>query len=164
MSEEINDVSAGFNGGFEISQNDLPVNWLVYSPKTVKNGDFKIIMDKNDFKEGKQSLKFEVKICSSLGGRLSPGIAKQMTVTPSQDCTLSFWIKNSGSEFYVSAGGVSPKTGNVKSLLSTDEQIDEWKFYEFDVTVEKEYKSLRIEIGVVQPGTFWIDDIKLEEL
>ena len=41
MSEEETDASAGLNGGFEVSKNGLPVNWLVYTPKTVSDADFK---------------------------------------------------------------------------------------------------------------------------
>ena len=29
FSEKVVDPSAGLNGGFEVSKNDLPVNWLM---------------------------------------------------------------------------------------------------------------------------------------
>lgn len=46
MSEIIRDDSAGMNGGFEKDESGLPVNWLVYSPKTVPNSD---LMDLHGF-------------------------------------------------------------------------------------------------------------------
>ena len=52
MSETIEDKSAGFNGGFEITKSGLPVNWQVYTPNTIKDSDFDIIIDTEDFKEG----------------------------------------------------------------------------------------------------------------
>ena len=68
MSEYVEDKSAGLNGSFEVSENGLPVNWIMYTPNTIPDADFQIILDKDIFKEGKQSLKFEVERCSSTGG------------------------------------------------------------------------------------------------
>src|SRR6056300_819082 len=52
MSEQIRDKSAGLNGGFEVSKNGLPVNWLMYTSNTVPNADFRIVLDNQDYKEG----------------------------------------------------------------------------------------------------------------
>ena len=40
MSEIEIDTSAELNGGFEISKNGLPVNWLMYTQNTVPDGKF----------------------------------------------------------------------------------------------------------------------------
>ena len=61
MSEKETDTSTGLNGGFEVSKNGLPVNWLMYTPNTVPDADFEIELDNVVFKEGKQSLRFDVK-------------------------------------------------------------------------------------------------------
>ena len=164
MSEQIKDASVGMNGSFEITKNDLPVNWLMYTPNTVKKGDFNIILDNKDFKEGKQSLKFEVRECSSVGGWWSPGFTNQFNAIPGGQYKLSFWIKNDKSEFVVSAGGVSPKTGDMKTLIKSNEQIDNWKFLDFIIDIPKEHESLRLEVNILKSGTFWIDDIKIKEL
>ena len=79
MSEKETDASAGLNGGFEVSKNGLPVNWLMYTSTTVPNADFKIELDKIIFKEGKQSLRFDVKKCSSDGGWHSPGFTNEFS-------------------------------------------------------------------------------------
>ncbi|MEA1973046.1 MAG: hypothetical protein U9N34_07130 [Candidatus Cloacimonadota bacterium] len=52
MSEKETDISAGLNGGFEISKNVLPVNWLMYTNKTVSEADFTIELDEDVFIEG----------------------------------------------------------------------------------------------------------------
>ncbi len=66
MSEKETDPSVGLNGGFEVSKNGLPVNWLMYTPNTVPEAVFEIKLDKNVYKEGKKSLRFDVKKCSSI--------------------------------------------------------------------------------------------------
>ncbi len=43
-SEHIADQAVGLNGSFEIDQNGLPVNWLVYTPNTIKDADFLVIL------------------------------------------------------------------------------------------------------------------------
>ena len=163
FSEEVKDPSAGINGGFEVSKQSLPVNWLMYTPNTVPNSKFEIILDNEDFKEGKQSLRFEVEECASTGGWGSPGFTNQFDVEAGKTYTLSFWIKNKGAEIHISAGGVSPKTGGMKTLLRSNEQISYWKQYSYDVPIANEFRELRFEVNVLSPGTFWIDDIKIEK-
>ena len=164
MSETINDESAGLNGSFEVVKSGLPVNWSFYSPNTVSDGDFSIEMDTNDYVDGKQSLKFEVVECSSQGGLSSPGMMREFAINPGNLYKLSFWIKNEGCKFKISSGGVSPKTGDVKKLIQTSDHIHEWKLYEYNIDISKEYESLRFEINILQPGTFWIDNIKIDEV
>ena len=163
MSEEIRDESAGMNGGFEVSKNGLPVNWLMYTTNTVPNGKFEIILDKEDFKEGNQSLKFEVEECSPDGGWGSPGFTNQFDAEKGVTYKLSFWIKNDGAEFRVMAGGVAPKTGDMKTLLQTSDQTNDWKQYVYGVPVTEEFDQIRLEVNILKPGTFWIDDIQIEK-
>ena len=166
-SEKETDKSAGLNGGFEISQNDLPVNWLMYSPNTVPNADFEIGLDKTIFKEGMQSLRFDVINCSSTGGWHSPGFTNEFTESGQfkgeGTYKLSFWVKNDGSKYRVSAGGVSPMEGDMKKLIESDQQIEDWKYLEYEISVPKEW-HLRIELNILQPGTFWIDDIQITKV
>ena len=82
MSETVVDKAAGMNGSFEVSKSGLPVNWLFYTKKTVPSGDFDILIDTKEFKDGKQSLKFAVRACSETGGRLSPGFCKEFKAKP----------------------------------------------------------------------------------
>ena len=166
MSEKEIDKSAGLNGGFEISKNDLPVNWLMYTPNTVPNADFKIRLDTTIFKEGKQSLRFDVINCSSSGGWHSPGFTNEFSESGQFEgegnYKLSFWIRNDGSKYRINAGGVTPKGGDMKKIIESDQQIDDWKYQEYDISVPTE-GHLRMELNILQPGTFWIDDVKIKK-
>ena len=167
MSEQIQYKSAGLNGGFEVSKNGLPVNWLMYTSKTVPNADFEIILDKKDFKEGSQSLRFDVKKCEDIGGWKSPGFTNEFYASGPYDGSgiyeLSFWIKNQGITFNISAGGVTPMEGEMETLLDSDQSIEDWKFYKYEINVQKE-RHLRMQLNILSPGTFWIDDVKIKKI
>lgn len=163
FNENETNESAGLNGGFEISSNNLPVNWLMYTPNTVPNAEFEIILDKTDFKEGTQSLRFDVNSCSSTGGWHSPGFANQFPDIGDGIYKLSFWIKNRGTKFQVSAGGVAPNEGNMRTLIKSDQQLEEWTFYEYTINVPKE-RQLRMQLNILEPGIFWIDDVQIRKI
>lgn len=167
MSEKETDNSVGLNGGFEIDRNGLPVNWLMYTPKTVSDADFKIELDNINFKEGKQSLKFDVSKCSSIGGWKSPGFTNEFFESGRFEgeglYKLSFWIKNNGTTFNISSGGVAAKEGEMVTLIENSEQIDEWRFHEFEIEIPHD-KWLRMQLNILQPGTFWIDDVRIERI
>ena len=167
FSEKVVDQSAGLNGGFEVSKNDLPVNWLMYTPRTVPNADFEIVLDKTTLKEGKQSLRFDVKKCNSDGGWMSPGFTNEFTEAGrfkgEGRYKLSFWIKNNGTKYSISAGGVEELKGDMKTLLKGNEQIGDWQLFEYVIDIPKD-TWLRMELNILQPGIFWIDDIKIEKI
>ena len=167
FSEKVVDQSAGLNGGFEVSKNNLPVNWLMYTPKTVSNADFVIVLDTSAFKEGKQSLRFDVKKCTSDGGWGSPGFTSEFTEAGrfkgEGRYKLSFWIKNNRTKYSISAGGVEEQKGDMKTLLLGNDQIDDWHLFEYEIDIPKD-RWLRMELNILQPGTFWIDDIKVEKI
>ena len=167
MSEHEKDPGAGLNGGFEVVKNGLPVNWLMYTPNTAPEADFDIILDREDYKEGKQSLKFEVRESTGRGGWHAPGFTNEFFDTgrfygPGK-YLVSFWIKNDGTTFNVSAGGVAEKTGGMETLIETGASIDEWTYYEFVVEVPEEH-WLRLQLNVLKPGNFWIDDVRISAL
>ncbi len=167
MSEKETDKSAGLNGGFEMSKNDLPVNWLIYSPNTVPNADFEIGLDKTTFKEGMQSLRFDVINCSSTGGWHSPGFTNEFNESGQFEGEgtygIGFWIKNDGTKFRVEAGGVAPFEGDMKVLIESDEQIEDWKYFECKINVPKE-RHLRMELNILKPGSLWIDDVQIVKI
>ena len=166
MSEKIKDESAGMNGGFEVSKNGIPVNWLMFTSNTVPDADFNIVLDKNVFKEGKQSLRFDVDKCSSAGGWKSPGFTNEFVEMGKYKgegkYKLSFWIKNEGTEFKISAGGVSAMKGNMITLIQENKQIKDWKLLEYQIDIPKD-RWLRMGLNILQQGTFWIDDIQIEK-
>ncbi len=167
LSESVSDESAGLNGGFEIAKNGLPVNWIMYTPRTVKDASFEVVLDTEIFKEGRQSLKFEVERCSSVGGWRSPGFTNEFSSIGKYRgegrYRVSFWIRNSGAEFAVAAGGVSAKIGDMRVLVRDDAQMDEWRRFEYTVDVPED-QWLRIQLNILGPGAFWIDDIEITKV
>jgi len=164
MSEIVHDAEAGLNGGFEVVKEGKPVNWLLYTMKTVPTGDFDISIDNNTYHGGNGSLRINVIECDPSGGNLSPGFATEIPATPDRNHSLSFWVKNNGTEFVVHAGGVSAMSGNMQMLVKSDESAAEWTYHEYTIPVSEAFDRFRISINVLSPGSFWIDDINIRVL
>jgi len=167
MSHKVVDKTAGLNGSFEVTEKGLPVNWILYTPNTVPDADFQIILDREIYKEGEQSLRFDVKRCSSISGWKSPGFTNEFNVVrkyigPAR-YKLSLWVKNAGAEFVIKAGGVSAMKGNMITLIRENKRINDWKLLEYEIEVPED-RWLRLELNILQPGTFWIDDIRIEKI
>lgn len=161
MSASVLDESAGMNGGFEIVKSGLPVNWIVYTPKTLLTGDYDLIIDTTQYRAGKQSLKFIVRECSPDGGWRSPGLSKEYDATPGRSYTVGFWVKNDGAEFRAKIGGVSATRSQYETIVRSSETIAAWRHYEQDYTVPQGFNRIRFELNVLRPGTFWIDDVTI---
>ncbi len=161
-SESVVDETAGLNGGFEVVRSGLPANWLLYTPKTIPTGDYTLVVDTTEFKDGKQSLKFDVRSCSPDGGWHSPGLSTEIDVTPGATYRVGFWIKNDGAEFVVKVGGESAKKGQYETIVKTRDTSTTWRHYEKDYTIPTGANRLRFEMNVTQPGTFWIDAVTIE--
>ena len=164
MSESIQDKAAGMNGSFEVTESGLPVNWLIYTPKTVPTGDYDLIIDTSAYKDGKQSLKFLVRACSDKGGWHSPGLCQEYTAIPGKTYKVSFWIKNAGCEFAIGIGGVSGFEGAYETVIKSKESIEGWRNYEYqyEMPVNKEFKRIRFYLNILSPGSLWIDDVNIE--
>lgn len=163
MSESFKDQSAGINGGFEKVKDNLPVNWLVYTQNTVQQGDFDLVFDQVNPKEGKQSLHFVVRSCTSLGGWRSPGMTQEFPVKAGEEYQVSFWIKNKDTEFSVNITAVDAFRETKGPLLHAFEDVEEWKQYTYTYRIPEKMKRLRMEISILKPGEFWIDDVKIEK-
>lgn len=164
MSETIHDKTAGMNGSFEVTKSGLPVNWLIYTPNTIPTGDYDLVIDTTEYKDGKQSLKFLVRECSPSTGWRSPGFCNEFEAIPGELYRISFWVKNDGCEFCVRIGGVSAFDGETETIVKSKEKIDTWKYFEYDYKMppEEKFKRIRFQMNILQPGSFWIDDIKIE--
>lgn len=161
LSETVTDTSAGINGSFEQIKNNLPVNWLCYTNKTISDSDFDLLIDTINYKEGKRSLKFGVRKCSNLGGNASPGIAQELTLATDKEYIISCWVKNNTSTFSINITGVDELHSSEGPKYISSESNKEWKKLEFKYKLPKEMKRLRIEISVLSPGTFWIDELTI---
>ena len=49
----------------------------------------------------------------------------------------------------------------MKTLVETGDQIDQWRQFEFEIDVPNEM-WLRLQLNILKPGTFWIDDVRIE--
>jgi hypothetical protein len=137
------------------------VNWLIYTSNTVPNSEFKIYLDTIEFIEGKQSLRFDISKCSDIGEWHSPGFTNEFFEYKGlATYTLTSMVKNNGTKYRITAGGVREKGGEMKTLIETTEKTDGWKKLEFEVKVP-EKMWLRVQLNILTPGTFWIDDIRI---
>lgn len=161
LSESVIDESVGMNGGFEVTRDGLPVNWLVYTPATIPSGDYDLVIDTVEYKEGKQSLKFVVRDCAPTGGWHSPGFSKEYEATAGATYLVGLWVKNESSRFRAKVGGVSAFEGEYETIVQAGDSIPEWRHYEHLYTIPEEFDRLRLEVNVLSPGTFWVDDITI---
>lgn len=164
MSEYIPDKNAGKNGSFEITKSGLPVNWIMYTPKTIPTGDYDLIIDTTEYKDGKQSLKFLVRECSQNGGWHSPGFCMQYKAEPGELYQISFWVRNQSSEFIARIGGISASKGQYETIVKSNETISTWQLFEYTYAIPPNMNSIRFEMNILQPGSFWIDDLKIERI
>ncbi|TXB67136.1 hypothetical protein FRY74_02820 [Vicingus serpentipes] len=162
MSESVNNDKAALNGSFEVVKNNLPVNWLVYTPETVKKGNFDLVID-SDAIDGKQSLKFIIRSCSEKGGWLSPGISQEIKVEPNKTYHIKCWIKNNNSKFRIKVDAIDAFTKDVGPTIESSETTNKWTLHELTYTIPEKMDKLRLEINALQPGTLWIDHITIEK-
>ena len=163
-SEYVIDDSIGMNGSFEADSSGLPVNWLMYTPNTVPESDFDLVIDTVDFKDGKQSLKYVVRACSGSPGWYAPGFCNQFPAKPGEMYKISFWVKNSGSHFFVKIEGVGEDYGKYEVVVNSKATIEDWRQFEYEYTIPEAAHAIRIELSIFKPGTFWIDDLKIEKI
>ena len=155
------------NGGFEVSRNGLPVNWIMYTPNTVDNADFQIVMDQKVFREGRQSLRFDVNHCQGRGGRNAPGFTNEFSEVDrfrgAASYRVSFWVRNTGADNMFSAGAVNLKKGDMRVLGHDDAEIKDWMEFAYTIDIPNEY-WLRMQLNVCSPGALWVDDVQISKL
>jgi len=161
MSETVQDDSAGMNGSFEVIQSGYPVNWLIYAPTTIPSGSYKLVVDSTDTVDGRYALRFEVESCSPSGGWHSPGFSQEYPALPGETYRVRFWVKNEGSAFRARVGGVSAFEGAFETMVDSQRSIPDWELIEHEFTMPDSYERLRIEVNVLEPGSFWIDGIEI---
>ena len=151
------------NGSFEVSENELPVNWLIYTPETTQEGDFDVYIDEEISRAGEKSLKFDIRNCSSAGGRKSPGITQEWDVLPGENYIIRFWMINEGTNFRASTGWVSAFEGKLEKIVSTDKDIPDWKLYEYRYSMPSDRDKIRFELSILSAGTVWIDEFSISK-
>lgn len=146
------------NGSMEVTKGGLPVNWYYYTSRTVPEGDFDILADSTVFKDGNTSLKFEIRECSTIGGRYSPGFFKTFKVVPGDTYSISFWVINHGcffeAEYETGMKGIPGISG---PMARTKETFKDWKYFEYSV----EIPMTNDKVNILTPGSIWFDDIRI---
>lgn len=158
------DSSAGFNGSFEKIKHGLPLNWYFYTPEEYGKS-YKLIYDTVHVKEGKQSLKFEIQKTDTLiinKELMAPGMFGSIDAEIEKKYKVSFWIKNQGSEFNIAVGNQFFMHFS-ENILKTNENFTDWTYFEYEYTIPESNPSIYFGLNFLSPGTFWIDDVRLEK-
>jgi hypothetical protein len=164
MSEIVKGDTTTYNGGFELVKDNKPVNWLLYTPATTRNGDFDITVDTTDYAEGRRSLRIAVRQCEDKGGRLSPGIAQEIATTPGASYEISYQLKNTGARYRVHITGVDAWNSDAGITITNADTLHKWTSYKHSYTPPEQMKRLRIEVNVLSAGVLCIDNIVIKEL
>ncbi len=75
-------------------------------------------------------------------------------------------MKNQGSKISLLIRSEKPKkspSANRRVLDEKETGTNIWRQFEYVYTVPETYDNIRFELDVVRPGTFWIDDVRIEE-
>ena len=98
------------------------------------------------------------------GGWRSPGLFQERKAFPGETYRISFWVKNERSEFVVRIGGVIPSKGRYGTDVELRGTTDTWQQFEHTYAITEKMNAIRFEMNILQPGTIWIDDIRIEKI
>lgn len=164
MSEQVKDSSLGRNGGFEHVRAGLPVNWIVFSPATIPTGSYDLAFDRSDFREGAQSLCFDVRACSPVGGWRSPGLCQELPAEPAASYAIRFWIRSEGCAWAARVGDIDAKSSRYEDIDASAVPQGGWQRVERRFTMPKDRERLRFELSIRSPGRLWLDDVCIERV
>jgi len=152
------------NGGFEYGSEGKPTNWHVYH-KALRGGKAKLLLDTEDFREGKQSLKFVVNTTRGLPGWESPGVFQDLKVEPGGMYRVSYWLKNNQCRFRVNANAVEKDAPRQPVAVLTEEGVGgEWTQYSSLCSTRGGEKVIRFELNITGPGVLWLDGVEVQEV
>lgn len=164
MSEQTLQPNAGLNGSFEVTNNQMPVNWLLYTPKTTPKASFTMKLDTTDPKDGLQSLQFRVKDCRNSGGWLSPGFAQELAVKPQETYKIAFWVKNHQSQFQIKISSTHGNKSHIGRISRSNEEYTHWQEFSYEYTIPEGMDKLRLEANILKPGITSFDAISVERV
>lgn len=159
--------SAGFNGGFEIVESGLPVNWYFHYPP-IKDRDVEISIDTTDAVEGRKSLRFVVhKADPAARGVRTAGLFQVLPAESLRTYRVNFWLKNRGCTMRLlirSEKASEAPPPNIEILGEAETGTNTWRQFEYTYTVPETYGNIRFELNILQPGTLWIDGVRIESV
>ena len=93
---------------------------------------------------------------------------------------MSFWLKNQGCKILLKIGteGKDPVFGSseavkrdmaahppiVRVLGETEMGTNSWRQFEYTFITSETDPRIRFQLNLLQPGTLWIDDVRIEEI
>lgn len=162
QSKETVNNASDFNGGFELFEDGLPLNWIVYDREKTRLNDFDVFKDSVNFAEGKASLKFVVRDCSGKPGRYSPGLTGEIKAKADSTYKVSFKVKNNGCKWVVNVSGVSAFNAGDTKVVTDSLTVSDWQSYECLYTMPEKMENIRFELNVLSPGQLNLDDVRIE--
>lgn len=161
------DDAAGFNGSFEIVRSGLPVNWAVYD-RPLGEGSATFSVDSAHAADGDRSVRFQLWTSFSGRGNRSPGLFQVTDAEEGQTYEVSLWVRNEGSAIRLRITSEFPEDGTKAPIVDTigpDRTAeDEWRRFSYPYTVPPPHRDIRVDLGIMDPGTLWIDDVRIVAL
>jgi hypothetical protein len=156
------DPSAEFNGGFEVAEDGIPVNWAFF-PNPEADTTFQVAVDPTRAVEGTQSLNV-----TTSPGRILPGFrSRQVQVRVGASYRISVSLINSGSSITVNriVQDSSGKTAMRRdAIIQTSDNIQDWRTFGETLNVAEGEAQVLLIFLIEGSGTAWFDDVRVEEI
>jgi hypothetical protein len=161
------DEAAGFNGSFEVVRSGLPVNWAVYH-RPLSEGSATFSVDSTQAVDGDRSVRFQLWTAFPGRGHRSPGFFQVTDAEEGQTYEVSLWVRNESSALRLRITSEFPEDGTKAPIVDTigSERTgeDEWRRFSYSYRVPPPHRDIRFELGIMNPGTLWIDDVRIVAL
>lgn len=154
------DDTAGLNGGFEITRNGLPVNWYFYRAP-LEDGSAQVRVETADRVEGMRSLRLDVQSVDTAARARLTGFFQVVPAQAGRTYLVSLWLKNPEAPIRLILRSERPQDASDPMIADLPPNAD-WQPYEYTWTVPPEYENLRIEMQPLGPGTFLLDDVRID--
>ena len=154
----------GFNGSFEITSGRLPINWYFYYPP-IRRGQADVSIDTARAVDGKQSVMIVARETDPDGGWRSAGMFQVAPAEPLTTYRVSYWLRNQDATIRVGVVSEQPMESpppEERILTPQETGAANWQKFETRYTVPAGYDNIRFELNVLEPGTVWIDQVRIE--
>lgn len=163
--------ATSWNGSFEIVESGYPVNWS-FSQAPIEQRDMSVVLDREVVHEGQQSLRVEV-LRAVAGPEVfeqvwaKPSFSTRATIEPGSRYRLSFWLRNAGAKVHVRWVATSKdyqRHFRFRDMLETSLASADWTRVEDEITAKEGEQLLELIFVVSEPGLFWCDDVRVQEV
>jgi hypothetical protein len=118
---------------------------------------------------GANSVRFRVDSVDARGGWRSPGPFQVVDAEEGRSYDVRVRLRNPESSVRLhvtseSAESRDPRTPMTEIVAPGETGENEWRELTYRYTVPPHYRNVRFEVNAVAPGTFWIDDVRIEPI